>query len=122
LKTEINWTKVCKGCGRCCSNIPHNKDFIEAHKKHIQVEYNEIHSEELIKPETVDGYCIFLDRSSKRCHIYSERPEICRVYGTIDKYPCYVLEPEVCKKKDKELIEELKKHALEKLMQKQPHE
>ena len=41
---------------------------------------------------TEDGYCIFLNRKTRRCSIYSDRPMTCASYGIIQ--PCPYLNPD----------------------------
>jgi hypothetical protein len=31
---------------------------------------------------------VFFDRENHKCAIYDERPEVCRLYGMIDRLPC----------------------------------
>lgn len=37
---------------------------------------------------TMDGLCTFLDRKTRQCMIYNDRPEICQKYGLIDELVC----------------------------------
>ncbi|WP_367179482.1 YkgJ family cysteine cluster protein [uncultured Oceanisphaera sp.] len=55
----------CYQCGKCCSNV---------------------HLSELTRYlDRGDGVCRHLDKVTKLCSIYNERPEICRVKVQYDK-------------------------------------
>ena len=110
MNEDIDWYELCKNCGRCCGQIKFKIEFINKHKQDIQKEHLvnlKNLPNKLIQPITNDGYCIFLDRTIKRCKVYNDRPDICKIYGTIEEYPCYILEPEKCKKKDAEIIKKV---------------
>jgi Fe-S-cluster containining protein len=72
----------CKDRGCCCGIMIFTKDFIDKHKDKIQVkDFKEIAEGELIHLFIDDGGCPFLNRATKVCEIYEDRPEICRRYG-----------------------------------------
>jgi Fe-S-cluster containining protein len=49
----------CNACGKCCANV---------------------HLSEITQPlDRGDGICRHLDNDTKRCQIYDQRPDICRV-------------------------------------------
>lgn len=74
----------CPERGSCCGPVPFEKEFIEKHKDKIQVEIKkEVIDEQGIYLLTEDLGCVFLDRKTRECTIYEERPEICRLYGTV---------------------------------------
>lgn len=56
---EINMQFPCVQCGKCCQNVNL--------------------SEETRYLDRNDGTCKYFEESTKRCSIYHERPDICRV-------------------------------------------
>ena len=100
MNEDVDWFKLCEGCGECCGFVPFARHFIKKHREQIQVKYKKIPFGRLILPETEDFHCIFLDRKNKRCLIYDERPQACRLQGTIPELPCPKLNPELCDKMD----------------------
>lgn len=85
-----NWAIQCLGCGDCCGVVPFPAGFIKEHTAQIQISEFNI-EDTLFKgveiPVTEDLMCIFLT-PEKRCSIYYERPEVCRLYGTIPRLKC----------------------------------
>lgn len=73
-------------CGECCGMIPLDKDVFAKYRDRCQVDPIKIHlgADNEIFPETKDGWCVFLDRLTKQCAIYDDRPEVCRLYGSGD--------------------------------------
>ena len=43
---------------------------------------------------TKDDLCVFLDRNTKQCVIYNDRPLLCRAYGVDERLPCPFLMPD----------------------------
>lgn len=75
-------------CNRCCGNVPIPKDIFEKNRDKIQRHiFEELELDGEIYPSTKDGICVF-NREDCRCAIYSVRPEICRLYGTIPDLKC----------------------------------
>lgn len=74
----------------CCGIVPINRMVFKLNKRHYQVKIKDLIKTSRIEvyPITEDGRCIFLNRSTKRCSIYFQRPLICRNYGRIDGLPC----------------------------------
>lgn len=83
-------------CGECCGIIPLDKEIIERNKDKIQGEVVEV-----IDGGTYQYYltkdlgCIFLDRETKKCNIYNDRPDVCKMYGvTMDpRLQCPYIKP-----------------------------
>ena len=100
MNEDTDWSKLCEGCGECCGPVPFTRQFIKNHKEKIQVKYEKIPFGREILPVTEDLHCIFLDRETKRCLIYTERPQVCKLQGTIPKLPCLKLNPELCDELD----------------------
>jgi len=70
-------------CGKCCSCIPIPKETFEKYKDKIQskvIKLNDLHGENVF-PITEDMFCVFLNRKSKMCEIYENRPALCWGYG-----------------------------------------
>ena len=75
----------CPNRGDCCGLIPFTNEFIEKHKDKFQVKEVKIISSSEEKTDiTDDMHCIFLNRSTKRCTVYNDRPKVCRLYGVTD--------------------------------------
>lgn len=72
----------------CCGIIPFPLKFLEEHKKFFQEsgELKDDGNQSIIL--TPDLICVFMNRKTQMCAIYDERPEVCRLYGTIEKLPC----------------------------------
>lgn len=85
---QLNEKRICNG--DCCGMIPIDKDIVKKHEKKQQQKVIEIIaiSEKKIIPITTDTLCIFLNRKTKRCVIYKDRPELCRKYGLIEELQC----------------------------------
>jgi len=79
---------LCKG-GECCGIIPVPKELAKSEEYLAQVKPTEVFEKnDQIYPITEDGLCVFLDRKTRLCAIYSDRPELCRRYGLIEELPC----------------------------------
>jgi len=77
----INCSK-CPKRGDCCGIIPFNKELIKKHKDKFQVEVQkEVDMGEEVSFITEDLFCIFLNRQTKLCMIYEDRPRVCKLYG-----------------------------------------
>ncbi len=76
----------CKG--ECCGIIPFPKNLFKANRKKAQRKYQIIHDGNgNIYPMTDDARCVFLG-SNYQCRIYTMRPSVCKMYGTIPELPC----------------------------------
>lgn len=86
----INWAKVCKGCGECCGPVPFPENFLllNAHKYQEQPTEIEEMLTGLFVPVTATMDCVFLNKITKRCEVYEDRPKVCRLQGTIPELPC----------------------------------
>jgi len=74
----IDCSKCPEGSG-CCGILPFSKEFTEKHKNDFQVEPTEIREGVVV---TDDFHCVFLNRKTRLCAIYDDRPEVCRLFGT----------------------------------------
>ena len=85
----MNWTEICKDCGECCGLIPFTAQELNKYQHLVQEKYvpSDLF-EGLLIPLTKSWYCVFLNKVTKRCLIYTDRPEVCRLQGTIPKLPC----------------------------------
>ena len=72
----------CPERGCCCGIIPFTAQLIEKFKDKFQVPVEkEVAAKDGIGLITKDMLCIFLNRETKLCSIYENRPEICRKFG-----------------------------------------
>ncbi len=72
----------CPEPGSCCGPFQMKKGFIEEHKDKIQKKPEKIVSGSWFECALCDDVaCVFLNRKTKKCAIYEDRPEICRLYG-----------------------------------------
>lgn len=83
----------CKERGSCCGITIMPLIFIEKHKDKFQVNGKIEISGNEAAVLTDDMACIFLNRITKECMIYEERPEVCKIFGTIDKLLCPYFKP-----------------------------
>ena len=77
----------------CCCNVPFEGDELERFKDKIvrPILWNEKVLSALVPVTHRDidkNYCPFLRPNDMKCNIYENRPEICRLMGTIEKMPC----------------------------------
>jgi len=90
---------ACKqNCGECCGIVPFEREMYHSAvaegllrstpKKYHEAKIDERHTVVLVLVETDDGYCVFLDRESKACAIYSRRPSVCKMYGQDTRLLC----------------------------------
>lgn len=81
----------CKsGCGSCCGIIPFPKELAKKTEHLAQVKPTKVIQDEKgrLYILTEDMFCVYLNRKTKECMIYEDRPELCRVYGLIPECPC----------------------------------
>ena len=69
-------------CGKCCGLIPLPKETFEKHQNKLQTKIIKLNQLSLNKVLAVtdDLLCVFLNRKSKKCEIYLDRPRICQDY------------------------------------------
>lgn len=90
----------CKdGCSACCGVVPIDKKTFHRNTGKLQTRVKELlkidyAGIEYIIPVTKSGLCIFLNRDTKKCEIYDDRPEICKLYGINPMLPCPYLNPD----------------------------
>jgi hypothetical protein len=86
--------KCKENCGKCCSCIPLSKQVFEKNRQKLQtLDFEIIELRGEIIPQTKSGTCVFLDRQTKKCLIYKDRSDICKIYGT-KILPCPFLLPD----------------------------
>lgn len=72
----------CPEKGSCCGPFQMKKDFVEKHKTDFQVIPEKTYEVgNTITFLTSDFGCVFLNRTTKKCSIYDDRPEVCKLYG-----------------------------------------
>ena len=89
-------------CGRCCQIVSIPVEVFEKHTLDFQkpLKWLLYSSGEVDCPKcntriiakqvwavTEDGFCIF-QKPDKQCAIYEDRPAICHLFGTVEKYRC----------------------------------
>jgi len=67
-------TFICNRCGLCCRNIHLSKELANFHNG--------------------NGICFYLDQETDLCTIYENRPTICNVEKSYEKYAAYYSEEE----------------------------
>lgn len=99
--------KLCKG--DCCTFVPMPAIIFFTMKEKIVRKVSDVIfiTEEDVLPVTKDRKCCFLTHDLK-CNIYDVRPEVCKLYGTIENLQCpYItIEGEL---RDKKQIKEMKR-------------
>lgn len=91
--------KRCKAC--CCYTVPLPKNIIDEYKSKIinpiisiepigvSDEYNGFNVLAITDTRPAKSKCPFL-RKDYLCNIYENRPELCRLFGTVkEEYDCY---------------------------------
>jgi Fe-S-cluster containining protein len=82
----------CKsGCGECCIYFPMPPKFVEKTRELAQspiIKEVAFRESGLILPITRDGMCFLLNRETKRCSAYRDRPETCKLFGTMEPMHC----------------------------------
>jgi len=72
----------CPDRGCCCGVFMMSKELVNKHRDKFQVkQFQVLEDKDSITIVTDDLGCIFLNRKTRRCEIYEDRPEICRLYG-----------------------------------------
>ena len=86
----MEWKCIDRCKAECCGIVPIPKDLAKKHEEKAQVKAMEImpFGNNDIVSLTEDAFCIFLDRDTKKCVIYEERPDVCRRYGLAEDLPC----------------------------------
>jgi len=87
-----NWDRICAGCGECCGPVPVTRGFWRRHKRDALAPFRRRRVGPHVVAYHPDATCAFLT-PSKRCAVYSDRPLVCRLYGTIPELPCLRMEP-----------------------------
>lgn len=117
--------KICKGCGKCCFNVPLPKDLVSATRNRVVIQpsrWEPISDDESLRPMVIgitpDGRCPYLTKNNL-CNIYDKRPWICRRFGISDDEgdllycPIRHGEKDGLTKKQKEQIDRLMYNVLE---------
>jgi Fe-S-cluster containining protein len=78
-----------ENCGACCGIIPISKELAKRTEHLAQVKPEKIiEGDDGLYVLTKDLLCVYLNRKTKKCAIYDERPQVCRTYGIIPALPC----------------------------------
>lgn len=74
-RAEDSWSCI-SGCGACCRLDPSKRqDAISALSLSQQEQYLAMVGD--------DGWCVHFDTGSRRCRIYADRPDFCRVANLV---------------------------------------
>lgn len=67
----------------CCGCVPFKRELVGRHTADIQEQFKDalMGNEEWIWPLTDDLHCVFLNRDTHLCAIYSERLDMCIKFG-----------------------------------------
>ena len=115
--------KCLPGCSTCCGcHIYFDKSLVERNRDRFQVESMlEVTTPGRgVQVYTEDAYCVFLDRRTRRCSVYSERPYTCVTYGTLQ--PCPYVHPNGTRRSEEEIrrhkqaVERLCNYAAERMI------
>ena len=74
-------------CGKCCGVVAFAPAHFERVKARATVDYKadvvRLHHNGavVVLPAGADGRCAFLDRSTKRCAVHDDKPDLCRRFG-----------------------------------------
>lgn len=101
-------------CGWCCgSHVKFTRDILERRKKDFVVvpDIIFVNNDGTVQIGTEDSMCVWMNRETKRCTIYTDRPIGCRLYGIHPKHPCPFVDLKGNKRPDAQ-IEEHKKKVL----------
>lgn len=78
----------------CCGIVIFDIQLWELFQHLKQVDIKEIVQEsKKVLIITHDFYCIFLNRESRQCAIYQNRPSVCRLYGLVEDLQCPYIKP-----------------------------
>jgi Fe-S-cluster containining protein len=95
MSYDFDW--VCKeGCTECCGLVPISSLTVRLNEDKMQVKPTKTHmikgdyngKGDTIFFETEDWRCVFLNRTTNLCVIYSQRPLVCRQFGRVPKLLC----------------------------------
>lgn len=74
-KIQENWRCIAN-CGACCNLTPEDRPDLEEYLTPQELEIYKTMLQE-------DGWCRNLDKETRKCLIYEERPNFCRVQADI---------------------------------------
>ena len=87
----VQFPDNCEGCGGCCYGLlvqVIESDFDEHGTPRDSVEGPDAAGDYYLKQDKQDhGRCVHLDPETRRCTIYENRPEVCRIF-TSHTTPC----------------------------------
>lgn len=122
-----------EGCGECCGTVPieytvYNNAMHADLRQVACIEYFDgitdgKSGKKYVLARTQDGFCIFLHRETKRCVIYQDRPDVCRMYGRIPELLCPYIRLNGQMRSEKEIVkthEKINTHIDEMMKKIQP--
>lgn len=78
----------CRNCGDCCGPLMVTKKELSEIKKHVDRNISKKEKNRLKKQKRDPLTCQFRDLENKNCAIYPARPEVCKLFGVVDRLPC----------------------------------
>ena len=82
----LHWQCI-SGCGACCRLDPElRQDALEALSPEQRQQYLA-----MVGP---DGWCVHFDTGARRCRVYDERPDFCRVSNLVALFAPDLAEPQ----------------------------
>jgi Fe-S-cluster containining protein len=76
----------CSNCGLCCEETVmelSSEDIARLKKIGYRLEEFAVTDDSATRLRNVDGYCIFYNRTDKKCKIYEDRPMGCYLYPVV---------------------------------------
>jgi len=77
----------CSNCGVCCTEtemLLSQKDIIRLEKKGFSKKhFAKYNRQGYAQLKNREGYCVFYNAEKRKCRVYVDRPEGCRVYPVI---------------------------------------
>jgi uncharacterized protein len=74
MPLRLDELPACVGCGQCCHLLVELDPLLDNVPEELVVEHAGVRCLE----QRGDGACVALDRVTRRCTIYAERPQVCR--------------------------------------------
>lgn len=78
----------CRNCGYCCGPFMVTKKELDTIKKYLTKNITAKHRTQLKKQKRDKLACQFRDLKNKNCAIYPVRPEVCRLFGIVNRLSC----------------------------------
>lgn len=77
----------CENCSACCGPVPVSRNELKKIQQYIKKMPKRL--EKLKEQSRGPLACMFVDKDTNKCAIYSVRPTICRMYGYYQGMACF---------------------------------